>query len=67
MAQTEIEVLGFFGFDDFAGGIPDFGFDAAAANGAGHGTVLAHQQLGAFITRYGTANLNDGCDCALLP
>ena len=65
-AQAEVEVLGLVGFDHFAGGSPDFCFDAAAADGAEHGAVLAHQQLGAFVAGDGAVHLYDGGYGALL-
>ena len=34
LAEAEVHVAGLAGLDDFAGGVPDFGFDAAAADGA---------------------------------
>ena len=67
LSQVEGEVLGLFRFDDLPGGIPDFGFHAAAADGARHGPVLAHQQLGALVTGDGAAHLDDGGKRALLP
>ena len=51
---------------DFARGVPDFGFDAAAADGAEHGAVLANQQFGAFVAGNGAVDLDDGGEGAFL-
>ena len=67
LPQIEGEVLGFFRLDHLARGVPDLGLDASAADGAGHGAVLAHQQFGALITGDGAAHLDDGGERALLP
>ena len=67
LAQVEGEVLGLFRFDHLPRGVPDFGLDAAAADGARHGAVLADQQLGALVAGDGAAHLDDGGQRALLP
>ena len=67
LAQVEGEVLGLFRLHDLPGGVPHLGFDAAAADGAGHGPVLAHQELGGLIAGDGPAHLDDGRERALLP
>src|ERR1039458_9212264 len=46
--------------------VPYLGFHAAAADGADHGAVFPHQQLGALVTGDGSAHLDDGGDGALL-
>src|SRR2546426_6551361 len=40
--------------------IPDLGLDAAAADGADHGAVLADKEFGAFKTGDRAANLHNG-------
>ncbi len=67
LSQVEGEVLGLFRFDYLPGGIPDFGFHAAAADGAGHGPVLADQKFGALVAGDGPAHFHDGGKRALLP
>ena len=56
----------FVGGDHFARGVPDFRFHAAAADGADHRPVFAHQQLRAFEAGDGAADLDDGRQRALL-
>ena len=67
LPEVEGEVFRLLRLDNLAGGVPDLGLDAAAADGAGHGPVLAHQQLGAFIAGDGPADLDNGRERALLP
>ena len=64
--ERELEALGFFGGDDVAGGVPNVGLDAAAADGAGERSVLADQHLGAFVTGDGSVDFDDGGEGALL-
>ena len=59
LAQMKGQVLRLAGGDGLARGRPDFGFDAAAAYGTHHGTVLAYQELGGFVTGDGAANFDD--------
>ncbi len=66
LAQAEVHLARALGFHDFARGVPDLGFDAAAADGAEHGAVLAHQQFGAFVAGDGAVDLDDGGEGALL-
>ena len=66
LAEGELHLTGAFGGDDFAGGVPDFGFDAAAADGAGHGAVFADEEFGAFVAGDGAVDLNDGGKGAFL-
>ncbi len=66
LAQAEVHLARPLGFHHFARGVPDFGFHAAAADGADHGAVLAHQQFGAFVTGNGAVHLDDGGQGALL-
>src|ERR1035438_8123977 len=53
-------------FDHLARRVPDLCFYAAAADGADHGAIFAHQQLGALVTGDGSAHLDDGRDGAFL-
>jgi hypothetical protein len=53
--------------DDFAGGVPDLGFDAAAAYGADEGAVFADEEFGGFEAGDGAVDLDYGGEGALLP
>ena len=66
LPQIEAEMPGLFRLDHLARGVPHFGFHASAADGADHGTIFAHQQLGALVAGDGSAHLDDGGDGALL-
>src|SRR5450755_3783252 len=66
LAKGEIEVPGPFALHNFACDIPDLSLHAAAADGAHHGAIFAHQQLGAFVARNGTVDLHDSRQGALL-
>ncbi len=46
--------------NDLAGGLPHFGLDAAAADAACHGAIVANQHLGGFKGRYGAAHADNG-------
>ena len=52
--------------DHFARRVPDFGLDAAAADGAHHGAVLADQKLRGLEAGDGAAHADDGGEGALL-
>ena len=60
LIEVEGEGARFFLGDDFARGLPDFGLDAAAADGAGDGAVVAHQHFGALERGDGAARVDDG-------
>ena len=60
LVEIEAEGAGFFLRDDFAGGLPDFGFDAAATDGSGDGAVVANEHLCALKRGNGAARIDDG-------
>ena len=66
LTEAEVHLARPLGFHHFARGVPDFGFHAAAADGADHRAVLAHQQFGAFVAGNGAVYLDDGGQGALL-
>ncbi len=51
-------------FHHLAGCLPDLGFDAAAADGAGDGTVVAHQHLRGLEGWNRAANIGNGGNSA---
>src|SRR5580698_2958772 len=60
MIQIESHFAGEFSADHFFGGSPNVGFDAAATDGAGDGTIFAHQHAGAFIAGDRPIRVDDG-------
>ncbi len=66
LAEGEFKLARALRFHDLAGGVPDLGLDAAAADGAGDGAVFADQHLGAFIAGDGAVDLDDGGEGAFL-
>ncbi len=66
LPEIETEMTRLLLLDHLARRVPHFSFHASAADGADHGTILAHQHLGALVTGDGSAHLNDGLDCTLL-
>jgi hypothetical protein len=66
LTQAEGHVARLAAGDDFARGVPDFGFDAATADGADHRAVFANEEFGAFKTGDRAADLDDGGEGALL-
>ena len=67
LSQAEVHVPRLLGRDHFARRIPDFRFDAAAADRADHRSVFPNEQLCALEARDRTAHLHDRGECALLP
>ena len=67
LSEIERQVPRLLGFDHFARRVPDFGLDAAAADGARHRPIFADQKLGAFVGRNRAVDLNDGGQRRLLP
>ena len=65
LVEVEGEGARLFLGDDFARRLPDFGFDAAAADGAGDGAVVAHEHFGAWKRGDGAARVHDGGHGAL--
>jgi prevent-host-death family protein len=66
LSEAEIHVAGPLILHHVASRVPHFGFHAPAADGAEHGAILTHQQLGAFIARNGPVDLDNGSQRALL-
>lgn len=66
LAEAEIHMAWTLCLHHIARHIPDFRLNAAAADGAEHGPVLTHQELGAFIAWNGSVNLHDGGQRTLL-
>src|SRR5580658_805750 len=66
LTQVEGEMLRLLRFDNLPRRVPHFGLDAAAADGARHGAVFAHQKLGAFVTGDGAAHVDNGRQRAFL-
>ncbi len=60
LIEIEREGARLFACDDFARGLPDFGLDAAAADGAGDGAVVADEHFGALEGGDGAARVHDG-------
>ena len=60
VVQVEGQRARLFFFHHFARGLPDFGLDAAAADGARDRAVVAHQHLGRLERRNRAANGGDG-------
>src|SRR5690349_6551867 len=65
-AKAEIEIPRPLGGDDFAGDIPDLGFDAAAADRPQHRSIFANQEFGAFVAGDRPLYLYDGGQGAFL-
>ncbi len=59
LVEREVEPLGLPGADHLARGGVHLRLDAAAADGADHGPVAAHQQLRGLVTRNGATDFND--------
>ena len=66
LTETEMQMAGAFRFHHFAGGVPNFRFDAAAADGADHGTVFTDQKFGALVAWNRPVHLHDGRHGTLL-
>ncbi len=64
VVEIEGEGARLFFFHDFARSLPDFGLDAASADGAGDGAVIAHQHFGGLERWDGAADVGDGGDGA---
>ena len=64
LIEVEGEGAGLLGFHHFAGGLPDFGFDTAAADGSDDGSVIAHEHFRGLKGRDGSTNVDDGSDGA---
>ena len=66
LAKTEVHLARPLNLHHFARGIPNFRFDAAAADGPEHRSVFADQQLGAFVAGNGSIDLHDSGEGAFL-
>ena len=60
LVQIEGERAGLLIGDYVTRGLPDLGLDAAAANGAGDGAIVAHQHFRALERRNRAAHIHDG-------
>ncbi len=59
LIEIESEGARLFLGDDFAGSLPDFGLDAAAADGTGDGAIIANKHFGALERGDGATRVHD--------
>jgi len=67
IVEVEDHLAGRFHLHDVFGGGPDFGFDAASANGSGDGAVFADEHAGAFVAGDRAVGMHDGGEGRALP
>src|ERR1051325_2922172 len=65
-AKAEVEIPRPFGGNDFAGDIPDLGFNAPPTDRPHHRSIFANQEFGAFVAGDRSLYLHDGGQGAFL-